>query len=82
MNNTIIMLVQLEHLPIPPEVEILHNFGHECVRNAVNGALCEGEAMCLRAEDSVFQNWLRDFPGVWMSNNPGAGQWKVYHVLK
>lgn len=75
----LILLVQPEMLPIPVELEQLQHFGSETIQTA-EGDFIEGDSYYLTGPRQVFFKWLRQFRGVWVSNNPIMGEWKVVHI--
>lgn len=73
------MLVQDIHLPVPPTIKVVHNFGSEHVR-ADDGRSYRGDSMILSGDKEAFAEWLKQFDGVWISDNPMLGDWYVVHV--
>lgn len=75
----IIMLVQEEHLPLPEQITLLQNFGSEGIVDAEHRSH-RGESMYLSAEPQAFIDWLGGFEGVWLTDNPMVGDWRIHHI--
>lgn len=72
------MLLQEEHTPVPLGIELVQTFGEETVR--YDGGSVHGTVAMLSGEASEFQKWLHTFEGIWISNNPMLGAWRVVHI--
>jgi hypothetical protein len=78
---SVFMLVQDEHVPIPDGIEVVVNYGLETIRTEDNGRV-RGNSMYLRGKMSAFVDWLKPFDGIWTTDSPMVGEWKVVHVKK
>lgn len=74
----LIMLLQEQHKPIPPEIES-QIFGRECILPE-EGEPIVGKSVYLSGPKEVFIDWLKNFDGIWISNNPMMGAWRVVHI--
>jgi tagatose-1,6-bisphosphate aldolase len=76
---TLIMIVERKMTPIPSGITVMDSYGSEAV--VKDGVLkASGTAMLLSGDAETFKNWLRPFDGVWLSDNPSTGIWKVQHI--
>lgn len=74
------VLIESHFGPIPDGITIEQKFGSEVIVDEDGKCLAEGSSMLLSGEPELFTNWLRSFTGVWISDNPAFGEWRVVHV--
>lgn len=83
-----IILVENGMNPVPENLNVVQNYGDERlfvdppkhIHELANTKVVTGQAMLITGEPEAFQEWLKPFPGVWISNNPMMGDWRVVHV--
>jgi hypothetical protein len=85
----LIMLLEQAMTPIPENIDLVQTFGEEhilidpedkSIPDALRGPSVRGTSILVTGEPEAFQEWLKPFPGFWISNNPMLGKWKVVHV--
>ena len=75
----VILLVEAKFGPVPPDIRVVQKFGDECVLTD-DKKVVEGVSMFLEGDKGAFVRWLKPFDGVWLSDNPALGIWRVYHI--
>ena len=76
----LIMLVEPNHRPIPSDITVVQDFGRESIIGDDGDLLAVGDAVYMQGDTGNFAKWLKQFDGVWTTNNPMAGKWNVVHV--
>lgn len=79
-----IMLVEEKFGPVPSGIRVVQEFGDETVvvesKTGSKPEFVHGTSMFLEGPTQAFVDWLKPFDGVWTTNNPMVGTWKVVHV--
>lgn len=78
------IILDNKKLPIKPEgIKIIETFGDESIVNPDNGNIIEqGVVTLIEADSETIRQWLGNVDGVWISDNPMWGKWKVVHIKK
>ena len=78
------LLVEQDMLPIPGDITIVQNYGHESVVADAARSLRlfggTGDAMLLEGEVKAFVAWLGKRDGFWKSSNPATGRLDIAHI--
>lgn len=84
----LMLLVTGAMQPIPQNIEVIKNYGmesvvpgdpnHQHLKDLENKI--DGEAVHLKGLESNFIAWLKDFDGVWITENIGIGNWRAVHI--
>lgn len=84
----LIMLLEDSMAPVPENLTVVQNFGEERlyvdppedIKQLPNTQVVTGQSILVTGEPEAFQEWLKPFPGFWISDNPMLGNWRVVHV--
>jgi hypothetical protein len=75
----ICILLEDKMKPIPPEVDCTI-FGDERIVDGDGNILAWGDSASISGDSDIIAEWLKPFDGIWTSNNPMMGDWKIVHV--
>lgn len=80
------LLVTSAMMPIPTGIEVVKDYGHECVipdLPDVQEALrtqVSGQSMHLSADPQKFVDWLRPYDGIYVCDNLMRSDWQIVHI--